>query len=134
MLLKHVVLHDKNKMNLLYNLNLNVKQQYHWNILIQKLNRLLFHPQNVRSFSFEYFLSLIILIYLDNVEIRHDEYPRKGMSIDALSRLNTVFKEGKNSNVKNKPIFILFLAGTVTAGNASGFFLFLSLFDLCFIF
>ncbi|CAF0788297.1 unnamed protein product [Adineta steineri] len=39
-----------------------------------------------------------------NIEIRHDEYPRKGTSIDSLSKLNTVFKE----------------AGTVTAGNASG--------------
>src|SRR5271163_1788563 len=94
MWLNHVVLLDKNKMNLLYNLNLNVKQQYHWNILIQKLNRLLFHPQNVRSFFFHYFLSLVVIVSLDNVEIRYDEYPRKGTSIDALSRLNTVFKEG----------------------------------------
>jgi len=107
MLLKHVVLHDKNKMNLLYDLNLNVEQQYHLNILIQKLNRLLFHRQNVRPFSFQYFRSFIV-VFLDNVEIRHDEYPRKGTSIDALSKLNTVFKEGKILLSKNKSIFILF--------------------------
>jgi hypothetical protein len=107
MLLKHVVLHDKNKMNLLYDLNLNVEQQYHLNILIQKLNRLLFHRQNVRPFSFQYFLSVIV-VFLDNVEIRHDEYPRKGTSIDALSKLNTVFKEGKILLSKSKSIFILF--------------------------
>jgi hypothetical protein len=96
MLLKHVVLHDKNKMNLLYDLNLNVEQQYHLNILIQKLNRLLFHRQNVRPFSSQYFRSfIVVVVFLDNVEIRHDEYPRKGTSIDALSKLNTVFKEGK---------------------------------------
>jgi hypothetical protein len=40
-------------------------------------------------------ISYLLLFCLDDIEIRHDEYPRKRLSIDAMSRLNTVFKEGK---------------------------------------
>lgn len=97
MLRKHVILHDKSKMNLLYNLNSNVKKQYHLNILIQKLNQLLFQTQNVNRFSFfiRNISYAVFFYFIDSVEIRHDEYPRRGSSIDALSKLNTVFKEGK---------------------------------------
>jgi len=47
---------------------------------------------------------IIISTAKNDVQIRSDEYPRKGSSMDAMSKLRTVFKE----------------AGTVTAGNASG--------------
>ncbi len=41
------------------------------------------------------FLNISYFFLLDDVEIRHDEYPRKGSSIDAMSKLNTVFKDCK---------------------------------------
>ncbi|UJR23828.1 hypothetical protein I4U23_026804 [Adineta vaga] len=47
---------------------------------------------------------IIISSTKHDIEIRYDECPRKGTSIDSLSKLETVFKE----------------AGTVTVGNASG--------------
>ncbi|CAF4152581.1 unnamed protein product [Rotaria sp. Silwood2] len=50
---------------------------------------------------------IIISTVKNDIEIRYDECSRRGMSIDGLSKMKTVFKE----------------AGTVTAGNASGFFL-----------
>jgi len=47
---------------------------------------------------------IIISTPKGDIQIRNDESPRKGITMDAMSRLKTVFKE----------------AGTVTAGNASG--------------
>lgn len=33
--------------------------------------------------------------FLDDVEVRQDEHPRKGISIDSMSKLNTIYKGGK---------------------------------------
>lgn len=43
----------------------------------------------------------IFLTFIDEIEIRHDECPRKGISIDCLSKMNTIFKEGKNISRNN---------------------------------
>jgi hypothetical protein len=55
--------------------------------------------------------------------------------MDTMSKLNTVFKEGKLI-IWMYYTFLLLLAGTVTAGNASGFFSRLLLLDYldCFYF
>ncbi len=76
-------------------------------------------------------ISYLLLFCLDDVEIRHDEYHRKGASINTMSKLNTVFKEGKFLIPKILKYF--FLAGTVTAGNASGF-VFYFIISIVFIF
>jgi acetyl-CoA acetyltransferase len=57
------------------------------------------------------------------------------MTMDTMSKLNTVFKEGKLI-IWMYYTFLLLLAGTVTAGNASGFFSRLLLLDYldCFYF
>ncbi|CAF0980485.1 unnamed protein product [Rotaria sordida] len=47
---------------------------------------------------------IIISTAKNDIQIKSDEYPRQGVTIDSMSRLKTVFKDG----------------GTVTAGNASG--------------
>ncbi|CAF3385500.1 unnamed protein product [Rotaria socialis] len=46
---------------------------------------------------------IIISTTKNDVEIRHDEYPRRGTSMEVMSKMKTVFKE----------------AGTITAGNSS---------------
>ncbi|CAM4766552.1 unnamed protein product [Rotaria magnacalcarata] len=46
---------------------------------------------------------IIISTTKNDVEIRHDEYPRRGTSMEVMSKMKTVFKE----------------TGTVTAGNSS---------------
>jgi len=65
--------------------------------------------------------------FVDNVEVRHDEHSHKGISLDALSKLNTIFKEGRFSFVtkSNRFLSISYLAGTVTKGNSSGWIHFL---------
>ncbi|CAF3348135.1 unnamed protein product [Rotaria socialis] len=47
---------------------------------------------------------ITLLTSKGEIQIKNDEYPRQGITIDSISRLKTVFKD----------------AGTVTAGNASG--------------
>ena len=94
--------------------------------MILKLNRLSFQREQVYEFFF--YIFFIFDIFLDDVEIRYDEHQRKGTSIDTMSKLNTVFKEGKFLILKvfkNTDYIFFFLAGTVTAGNSSGLFLLL---------
>lgn len=58
-----------------------------------------------------------------DVQIKKDEYPRQGVTLESLSKLRTAFKEGEIFTSMKMTVcscMFLYLAGTVTAGNASG--------------
>jgi acetyl-CoA acetyltransferase len=79
---------------------------------------------SIKKISFNiHYIAFFLVYFLGDVQIKTDEYPRQGVTMDALSKLKTVFKDGIyliSKVTKSLLYFSFFLAGTVTAGNSSG--------------
>ena len=79
-----------------------------------------------RSCSFVSFSIDMDSNFADEIEVRHDECPRQGVSLESLAKLHTTYKEGRGLVLRiGRSTFVFIVvsviaAGTVTSGNASG--------------